>query len=77
MPANELRIVHRPQTLAPRTFYLDRPFFLLRDELNAQCNEEVRDTKNNRQKQPICNSSNLSIEEYFSRKKFECIFNKL
>lgn len=77
MPANELRIVHRPQNLAPRTFYLDRPLYLLRDCVNGPCEEEARDPQNNRQKQVICNSSNLSIEEYFSRKKFECIFNKL
>jgi hypothetical protein len=77
MPANELRAALRPENMAPRTFYLDRPLYLLKDALNQPQRESVSTVTAVRQKIGICNSQNLSIEEYFSRKKFQCVYNKL
>lgn len=77
MPANELRAALRPENLAPRTFYLDRPLYLLKEALNHPQQELVTQVQTEKQKLPICNSQNLSIEEYFSRKKFQCVYNKL
>jgi hypothetical protein len=77
MPANELRAALRPENMAPRTFYLDRPLYLLRDALNQPQLESVTPVTAVKQKLRICNTQNLSIEDYFTRKKFQCVYNKL
>ena len=40
IPANELRTARRPDEMAPRTFYLDRPFYLLPEALNLPTQEQ-------------------------------------
>jgi hypothetical protein len=78
LPANELRTVRRPDNMAPRTFFLDCPRALLPDALNRPCLElPPTPAEPVRLKLRIANSKNLSLEEYFGREKFRCLYNRL
>jgi hypothetical protein len=61
LPANELRTSRRPDNLAPRTFFLERPFFLLRKALNEPCVEAITTPAPGRLKLKIANSQNLGL----------------
>lgn len=64
--------------MAPRTFFLDSPRTLLLDAINLPCQEVAEGgSEQGRLKLRILNSKNLSIEEYFSRERFRCLYNKL
>lgn len=63
--------------MAPRTFYLDRPFHLLPDILNHPSEETLTEVQTNKIKDKIQNTKNLSLEQYFNQKNFRLIYNKL
>ena len=77
MPANELRTVRRPDVMAPRTFFLDTQYQLLSDALNQPWVEQITPTDPGKLKLKIVNSKNLTLEQYFSKPKFKCVYNKL
>jgi hypothetical protein len=80
LPANELRTVRRPDNMAPRTFFLDYTRTLLPEALNKPCFElppPPPPPDPARLKLRIVNSKNLSLEEYFKREKFRCLYNRL
>lgn len=61
MPANELRTVRRPDTMTPRTFFLDRPLLLLPPSLNRPCYESISPSDPGKLKLKIVNSKNLTL----------------
>lgn len=61
----------------PRTLFLERPFYLLRDQLNSPCIEIVSPVQEGKLKLKIVNRQNLSLQEYFNKRKFKCIYDKL
>lgn len=63
--------------MAPRTFFLDNVCSVLREEMNRPCREEVRESEGGKLKLKIVNSKNLSLEQYFGKPKFKCVYNKL
>jgi hypothetical protein len=63
--------------MAPRTFFLDTQRYLLRDMLNQSCIENTTQTEQGKLKLKIVNSKNLTLEQYFNKPKFKCIYNKL
>lgn len=77
MPANELRTVRRPDAMAPRTFFLDTQYQLLSEGLNQPCLEQITPTDPGKLKLKIVNSKNLTLEQYFNKSKFKCVYNKL
>jgi hypothetical protein len=56
MPANELRATLRPENMAPRTFYLERPLYLLKEALNESQYESITQVSAVKQKLRIKNS---------------------
>lgn len=77
LPANELRTVRRPDNIAPRTFFLERSFYQLKAPLNSPCQELPSLVETGKLKLKIANNQNLSLEEYFGKKKFKCVYNRL
>lgn len=63
--------------MAPRTFFLERPFYTLATAVNSPCLEWVSEVQPGRLKLKIANNQNLSLEEYFGKKKFKCVYNRL
>lgn len=63
--------------MAPRTFFLDTQYQLLSDALNLSCIEPITPTDPGKLKLKIVNSKNLTLEQYFNKPKFKCIYNKL
>lgn len=64
--------------MAPRTFFLDSPRTLLLEALDRPCLElPPPPADSSRLKLRIVNSKNLSLEEYFGRERFRCLYNKL
>ena len=63
--------------MAPRTFHLERPFYLLSKAINESCTELTSEVDNSKLKLKIVNKGNLTLEQYFMKKKFKCIYNRL
>lgn len=63
--------------MIPRTFFLDTHYSLLPESINQNCIENVTQTEPGKLKLKIVNSKNLTLEQYFNKSKFKCVYNKL
>ena len=63
--------------MASRTFFLERKFEKLTKEMDEPCVETIEETDGNKLKLKVVNKNNLSLEDYFSKKKFKCVYNRL
>lgn len=66
LPANELRDFERPSVLLPRTFFLEKPLYLLPHPLNAPCSESLTKVQQNKLASSLTNPLNLPLCKYFS-----------
>ena len=63
--------------MAPRTFFLERPFQKLINPMQEPCTEQVTEVDGGKLKLKVVNKNNLTLEEYFKKKKFKCVYNRL